>query len=175
MIGYRFHHLHRNWPTQPETGTWLWIWNADKIPPHIAISNEKQYFSLTFKECEIAKSVSGMIRKAKRARIPLVLVDLSAVAIQADFRSSFQQYERAVANQSTCLSPIKDVLGVSPTISQLSELLTELEQTDKLKEVFALHLADNYYGIPAYSVSDIMQRIEQLHDANRSESPLTSR
>ena len=175
MSGYRFQQLEFAWPEQLTAGMWLWVWNADKIPPHLAVSTGDSYFSLTYKDCEIAKSVKAMVRKAKRAKIPLVLIDLSFIEPQHDFTAIFQQYEGAAINRVTCLTPIKQVFGFPETIGQLSELLTELERTGKLSKVFALHLTSDYHGIPAYSVSDIMQRIEQLHDANRSESPIASR
>jgi len=175
MSGFHFSDLTFSWPEKIVSGTYLWIWNADKVPPHIGISRGQNYFSLTYKQAEIQKNVTTMVRKAKRSGIPLVLVDLSEVAFQHDFTTIFQQYERAGINGATCLSPVRQVLGLSGNVKQLSHLLTEIETAGKMKQVFAIHLASAYQGIPAYAVSEIMQRIEQLHETNRSESTTASR
>jgi len=175
MIGYRFKQLEFSWPEKIVAGTYLWIWNADKVPPHIGISRGQNYFSLTYKQAEIQKSVLAMVRKAKRAGIPLVLVDLSEMAFTADFTSIFQQFKRAGWQGATCLTPVKQVIDVSPNVNQLSELLMEIEKAGNMKRVFAVHLAGDYAGIPHYTVSEILQRIEQLHEAKRSESTIASR
>jgi len=175
MNAFHFQELTFSWPDKLVSGTYLWIWNADKVPPHIGISRGQNYFSLTYKQAEIQKNVAAMVRKAKRSGIPLVLVDLSGLVFQHDFTTIFQQYERAGMNGATCLSPVKQVLGISVNVKQLSELLTEIETAGKMKQVFAIHLTSAYKGIPDYTVSEIMQRIEQLHETNRSESTTASR
>jgi len=175
MSAYSFRQLIYSWPEKIVSGTYLWIWNADKIPPHIGISRGQNYFSLTYRQAEIQKSVLAMVRKARRAQIPLVLVDLSDRPFTVDFTTIFQQFERAGMNSATCLTPVKQVIGVPDSVKQLSELLMEIEKAGSMKQVFAVHLTGDYAGIPEYTVSEIMQRIEQLHEAKRSESTIASR
>jgi len=175
MSAYSFRQLIFSWPEKIVSGTYLWIWNADKIPPHIGISRGQNYFSLTYRQAEIQKSVLAMVRKARRAQIPLVLVDLSDRPFTVDFTTIFQQFERAGMNGATCLTPVKQVIGVPDSVKQLSELLMEIEKAGSMKQVFAVHLTGDYTGIPEYTVSEIMQRIEQLHEAKRSESTIASR
>lgn len=167
MSEFVFRQLTFGWPEKTTAGTYLWIWNADRIPPHIGISRGQNYFSLTYKACEIQKSVSTMIRKAKRLMIPLVLVDISDWDFRYDFTAVFNRYEKAIKGGPTCLFPVREVLGIEEDIRQLSGLLSEIQAAGKIKQVFALHLDDSYRGIPAYSVADIMERIEQLHDTHR--------
>jgi hypothetical protein len=175
MASFDFRDIAFDWPEKLTSGTFLWIWNADKVPPHIGISRGQNYFSLTFRKSEIQKSVAVMVRKAKRARIPLVLIPVSDRTFQHDFTTIFEQYERARSGGPTCLTPVKEVFGLGDGIGQLADLLTEIENCGHLKQVFAVNLDRTYRGIPDYSVTEIMARIELLHEAQRSESTLTSR
>lgn len=175
MADFTFPELTFGWPEKLSTGAWLWIWNADRIPPHIAISRGQNYFSLTYRDCEIQKNVAAMARKAKRTAIPLVLVNISDWSFERDFTAIFQQYERAKVGGPTCLTPVKEVLGLTNGVSQLAELLTEIEKHLHLKQVFAVNLSRTYRGIPNYTVSEIMSRIELLHETQRPESTIAPR
>ena len=170
MAGFKFHSPVFEWPEKIAAGTYLWIWNADKVPPHIGISRGQNYFSLTYRNCEIQKSVSGMVRKAKRAEIPLVLVAINDWEFTRDFTSVYQQYESAKAGGPTCLYPIKELFGFQSTVNQLADLLTEIENRQQLKQVFALNLKTDFRAIPDYSVEEIMARIELLHEAKRTKN-----
>lgn len=168
MAGFNFRDPVFEWPEKITAGTYLWIWNADKVPPHIGISRGQNYFSLTYRNCEIQKSVSGMVRKAKRTGIPLVLVAIHDWEFTRDFTSVFQQYETAKAGGPTCLYPIRELLGLESTAHQLADLLTEIENRQQLKRVFALNLGTDFRAIPDYSIAEIMSRIELLHEAKRT-------
>lgn len=167
MSEYTFRDIRFSEPDALSDGRWLWIWNADKVPPHIGISENDRYFSLTFRECERAIAVSKKIAQAKRAGTPLVLVKLNNEMNYNDFSTVFSSYTSAVENQTTCLKPVLEALSVPQEIPQLSALLKLLESTGNLQEVFALNLAPGYTGIPAYSVTDIVRRIEELHETDR--------
>ena len=175
MASFTFDDITFGWPEKMVAGTWLWIWNADKIPPHIGISRGQNYFSLTYRDCEIQKSVPTMVRKARRSSIPLVLVNISEWEFPRDFTTIFEQYDRAKVGGPTCLTPVKEALGLGEGIQQLAHLLIEISAAEKMKQVFAVHLERTYRGLPDYSVAEIMSRIEGLHEAQRSESTFASR
>lgn len=167
MPAFNFPELQFGWPPKMVRGTYLWIWNADKIPPHIGISRGQNYFSLTVRGTEVQKSVIAMVHKARRVEIPLVLVDISDWPIKKDFTSVFQHYHKALPEGPTCLTPLKAVLEISEPVNQLAELLTEIENRGQLKQVFAVHLTEGYRGIPDYSPEDIRSRIALLHETKR--------
>lgn len=167
MPTFNFSEMQTGWPPKMVRGSYLWIWNADKIPPHIGISRGQNYFSLTFRSAEIQKSVIAMVRKARRAEIPLVLIDISDWPFKKDFTSVFQQFEKAMPEGPTCLSPLKEVLEINERVKQLAELLTEIEKRGHLKQVFAVHLGEGYRRLPDYSPEDIRSRIALLHETKR--------
>ena len=175
MAEFIFKQLQYDWPTKWVSGTYLWIWNPDKIPPHIGISRGQNYFSLTYRQSELQKNVQSLVRKTKRGKLPLVLVDLSDWSFQLDFTTVFQQFECAKEGVATCLTPIKAIMGMGDEILQLADLLKEIERRGKLKQVFAVNLETTYRGILDYSVDEIMRAIKELHEAKRSESTITSR
>lgn len=166
MAGFHFKSLNREWPSKMTNSNWLWIWNADKIPPHIGISIQKDYFSLTYKMAEFKQTLS-MIKKAKRSAIPLLLVQIDDAFIQADATTSFQQYSKAKVGGPTCLTPIKQLLGEGEQVNQLAELLLSIEKRQNGLNVFALHLKEDYKQLPNYTVEEIMKRIGELNDPKR--------
>jgi hypothetical protein len=127
MAGFHFKSIIREWPTKMTTSNWLWIWNADKTPPHIGISVRKDYFSLTYKMAEFKQTLS-MIKKAKRSAIPLLLIQIDDELIHEDPTTSFQQYSNAKVGGPTCLTPIKQLLGEGEDVKQLAELLLTIEK-----------------------------------------------
>lgn len=147
-------------------GNFIWVWNADKIPPHLGFSAGKTYYSLTFRKNE-CKSVVGMIRKANRLKIPILFIEVSDSWMLKPVEEVFFNYTKAEAGVNTCLTPIREILGMDETIQQLANLLTELEHRTKRLSVFALHLTESYSELPEYSVSDIITRIEELNHAKR--------
>lgn len=166
MAKFTFKTIQFSKPNSLGEASYLWVWNPDRIPPHLGFSTGKNYYSLTYKANEI-KSVSGMIGKANRLKIPLLLIEITESSIKTDAAKVFQQFEKAIPGVNTCLTPIREVLGMDETIQQLANLLTELEKQNNTLAVFALHLTETYRELPEYAVSDIVSRIQELNHAKR--------
>lgn len=160
MSEFTFKSIQRELPEQLLQKSFIWIWNADKVPPHIGISTGKDYFSLTYRKSEHLQTIS-MLKKAKRSLIPVVLVEIPKEMIQSDPVLVFSGYERAV-DGITCLKPICDVMQLEG-VSQLAILLTYLESRSLLMNVNGLNLPPDYKGIPDYSMEDILKRIQDLN------------
>lgn len=160
MSEFDFKSIHRELPEQLLQKSVLWIWNADKIPPHIGISVEKEYFSLTYRKSERLLTAS-MLKKAKRSLVPLVLVEIPKELVSEEIAAVFSKYERAIGDV-TCLHPIREVMKLEQ-VSQLADLLSCLESGNLIKSVNGLNLPEDYKGIPDYSMEDILKRISQLN------------
>jgi hypothetical protein len=160
MSEFEFKSICAELPEQLLQKSFLWIWNADKIPPHIGISVEKEYFSLTYRKSEHLLTAS-MLKKAKRSMVPLVLVEIPKDLIQRDLATFFSKYERA-SGEITCMYPIREVLNLDQ-VSQLVDLLVYLESKQFIHGVNGLNLPEDYKGIPDYSMEDILSRIELLN------------
>ena len=160
MSKFEFKFIHRELPEYMLQKTFIWIWNADKIPPHIGISTGKDYYSLSYRKSEHLLTAS-MLKKAKRVAIPLVLVEIPKEMIRKDTTMIFSGYHRAT-DGITCLHPIREVMQLDQ-VNQLADLLIHLESQNLITQVNGLNLPENYRGIPAYSMEDILERIFQLN------------
>lgn len=163
--GFRFPGIIFDQPAGVSSGAYLWIWNADKIPPHVGISKGTGYFSLTVRGPEIRKNTAAMLRKAKRLKIPLVLVDISDWNLEKDPESIFLKYERVAPREATCLTPVTELMLGNTSAMQLADLLESISESGKLRNVFALHLKPEYREIPPYDFADIQSRISELNEA----------
>ncbi|MNK12903.1 hypothetical protein D3C87_309810 [compost metagenome] len=161
MSAFDFTQIHREFPENLLQKTYIWIWNADKIPPHIGISAGKEYYSLTYRKSEQLLTAS-MLKKAKRSAVPLVLVEIPSEIIKQDLNTVFKSYQRAM-NGITCLYPIREALSLGSEINQLTDLLKHLQSEKLIRNVSGANLPEAYKGIPGYSMEDILKRIEYLN------------
>lgn len=160
MSKFDFKFIHRELPDHLLQKTFIWIWNADKVPPHIGISTGKDYYSLTYRKSEQLLTAS-MLKKVKRSAVPLVLVEIPGELIRKEISSVFSKYERAI-DGVTCLYPIREIMQLEG-VSQLASLLTYLDSKQLILRVNGLNLPEDYKGIPDYSMEDILKRIEVLN------------
>ncbi len=147
--------------------SYLWIWHANKIPPHIGISTHDAYFSLKVSGKDIELPCERTLNKAISKRICLVLVELKSGIELNSLQNAFAEFENALPASSTCLSPIKNCLN-EPTIQQLSELLESLTQKNEISTVFGVNLPENYTSLPDYSIDEIQNRLLLLSHAKRN-------
>lgn len=160
MSEFNFKTIHPEFPEQMLHKSFIWIWNADKVPPHIGISSGKDYFSLTYRKSEHLLTTS-MIKKAKRSLIPLVLVEIPIEVLKSDLPVVFSKYERA-SGEITCMYPIREVMQLEG-VNQLASLLTYLDSEGLILQVSGLNLPKDYKGIPDYSIEDVLKRIRILN------------
>jgi hypothetical protein len=141
--------------------SYLWIWYADKIPPHLGISTENNYFSLKSNGKDENLPVSSIISLIKQKKIKTLAVELVSIVDLRAVVSCFDKYTEAKANKATCLWPIKDVLE-RPHPSKLEFLLDELDFEGDIKRYIGFNLDESFKGIPFYTIEDIHARLELL-------------
>ena|SRR6218665_320852 len=161
MSTFKFDSIIADFPKFEKEEVFIWVWNADKIPPHLGLSLGKNYHSLTYKGVDRFPT-GTMIRKIKRSEIPTLFIRVDAVC-DLDLNALFTSFERAKPGVTTCLSPIKEVLNISEDQKQLSSVLEVLQHNQQLREVFGTFLPSNYNHLPVYGWQDIVSRIEVLN------------
>lgn len=137
----------------------LWIWHADKVPPHVGLSFQGKYYSLKVKGKDWQVPVYRVVEAIDKKNIPSLCLVISHAA--HDPSILFEGYQRAEAGKITCLYPIREYFEL-PEVSQLSELLAHLTEVKKIQRIFGFHLPENYSGIPSYGLQHIHARLEQL-------------
>lgn len=146
-------------------GFFLWIWHADKIPPHIGCSINGAYFSLKVNGKDDKKESNNALLVIQQKKIATVLVKLKTQTNLEYVQTIFNGFEKAGRNGQTCLAPITEILGCSDSVSQLATLLKFLESKQQIESVFGLNLTTDYAGILAYTKIDIANRLRTLENA----------
>lgn len=137
----------------------IWVLNATKTPPHIGLSIENKYFSLKANGKDESIDIKNIIDLVDRKQIPTLFIELDLHLSLNEVEKSYQKFNKAGENQSTCLSPISQLVDAS-SARQLSELLQQID--GKITRVAGLNLPQDYQALPSYSIETIHQHIEDL-------------
>ena len=164
MFDFEFDHIIKDEvDLAPEQGLFLWVFHADKIPPHIGISLDGCFFSLKSSGVDIDLETSQVLRIIRNNRIPSFLIELSQKVISRHPKEVYETYSKAQAGVDTCLAPIKVILGIKNS-TKLSELLIQLKEDGNIKRVFGCNSAQKLRGIKTYSTADITNRLLHLEN-----------
>ncbi len=145
------------------SGIYLWVWHADKIPPHIGVSLGGHYFSLKSNGKDSNLPVGKVLEILTKKKIPSLLVqcDLQVESIQPFFKD----YQSADGIDITCLTPLIHLVFNDNRKITLHVLLDNLFQANKIKSIYAVHLTEDYKGLEEYDREVINQRIKNLKNA----------
>lgn len=166
MSEFRFNSIVAlDFPSTLQDGFFLWIWYADKIPPHIGCSTQGRYYSLKVNGKDENIHIEKVFLLIQNKKIPAVFVKLKREIDSSLLSEVYTRFSKAEITKNTCLTPITDLLNCPPNILQLSELLKYLTKCGEIDTVFGLNLNEDYIGIPDYNQSDIENRLRKLENA----------
>ncbi len=150
-------------------GTFLWIWNVYSVPPHVGLSSMGKYFSLKANRKECGLDTSSCVEFINQRLMPTIFVQVSPrmQLTLSDVQSVFDNYFSMELNQSTCLSPISELMKVPADVRQLAQLLTYLKSNNYLEAFFSLNLRGSVFDLPKYDFNDIQNHIFELKNARR--------
>ena len=147
-----------------DKGFYLWIWYADKIPPHIGCSIHGNYYSLKVNGNDEGLLTSKVVSVIENKKIPSVFVQLKKDFNPSEIKTVFSKYQLAESTKNTCLTPITELFQCSDSIFQLSELLKNLKERGEIETVFGLNLTEDYRNLPNYTQDDITSRLLKLEN-----------
>lgn len=153
--------------TRFEDGFFLWIWHANKIPPHIGCSINGKYFSLKVKGKDNGIDSFKAFQLIQKKSVPTLFVELNQSINASYVQEVFDGYQHAEPQIATCLTPISQLFNCLTNVKQLSELLKYLQDRNKIEKVFGVNLDNDYRGILNYSQEDITNRLQKLKDVKR--------
>lgn len=161
MFDFEFDHiLDVNSPIAFKSGVFLWVFHANKIPPHIGISKDGMFFSLKSSGVDMDLDTNKVFLTIQRKQIPSFIVEISCEQA-IELRSEFSKYSKTEVGKSTCLTPVKNVLNYSDAL-KLSELLNYLASNNRLQRVHRLNGASEMKGILKYDTDKITDRLLAL-------------
>lgn len=144
-------------------GLFLCVLHADKIPPHIGISINGLYYSLKAKGKDIALPVNEVFKVVERKKIATLFIDVKADISKMEIETVFSEFDKAIAYQTSCLSPLKQLFQLGSNVQKLSDFLLEIDQKKMIGSVNGLFIPSGYTQIPDYDVKEIHDRLEKLN------------
>ncbi|MFO0494985.1 MAG: hypothetical protein ACK50Y_05595 [Flavobacteriia bacterium] len=145
-------------------GSYLWIWYADKIPPHIGFSIDGNYYSLKYNGKDFGLKYDKALHVIHSRRIPSLFIKINGLISKQDVIERYGAYSSAKVEKATCLTPLNFLFGF-PDCAQLSELLGCLQGENLIQQVAGMYLPLDYKGIPKYGIDEIQNRLRTLEDA----------
>ena len=139
----------------------LWVWHADKIPPHIGFSIGDNYYSLKANGKDENVALDKIISIIQRKKIKTLSFVLNLKLELSDLKNIYSAYETTIPGEITCLTPIKKIVGNSIAM-KLTELLEDLYSKEMIHKVYGYNVDDSFEGLCNYSVSEIHSRLEKL-------------
>lgn len=153
---------------QIEHGIFLWISHADKIPPHIGISLDGNYFSLKVSGKDDT-TYEKILRTIHLNKVPSVVLKLNETSFEDNrFTSIKSEYTSINQEIKTCLIPILDLFKIKEKPFLLHDFLTYLQDKNQIIGYFSLNLPANFTGIKKYSLEDVTMHLNKLKHAERS-------
>ena len=144
------------------TGCYLCIWHANKIPPHIGILIDGSYFSLKVKGKDTAIPVNEILKIINRKSICALFVEVQREVVKSHIFEVFSKYSNAEAYKFSCLTPITEVFDTNQNVHLLADLLNSFKEKNQIGKVFGLNLALDFGGIPMYGKEEIEARLKAL-------------
>ncbi|XOV68193.1 MAG: hypothetical protein ACFHU9_03265 [Fluviicola sp.] len=142
---------------------YLWVIHADKVPPHLGISDGHQFFSLKANGKDEGIPVFKITPVLRKKEIATVFYDIAPNAVVNAPDSIFSRFERTVPGEITCLEPLKQVFNDSES-TWLKELLSRLEARECIRNSYGWQLPEGFSQIPDYNPEDIHNRLRKLQD-----------
>lgn len=144
-----------------ENGAFLWVFHANKVPPHIGISINGKFYSLKSNGTDKRLDTKKIESLIKSKEIGSFIIELKPIIKGGVLDEIFEFYSQTKAGETTCLTPIKDLFQL-PESNKLSELLASLKHQNKLGTAYRFNLAESVTGIRKYESTDVLNRLIQL-------------
>ncbi len=141
----------------------LWVWHADKIPPHLGLSVEGRYFSLKANGKDFMTEIDAVLQIISKKKIKTLCFELKSTLNVQDLANSFNKYNTTIPFEVTCLLPIQEVLN-SYFSKQLVDLLVDLDDKKQVNRVFGFNIPIEFDSISEYTTDDIHARLKKLKE-----------
>lgn len=141
----------------------LYIFHANKIPPHIGLSKDNKFFSLKAKGVDLGLDSFKINHIILKKQIPTLIVALNGVSTDQNLLNEiFSSYGEGLQSGKTCLNPIDQVLFNHIKHEKIGDLLKTLFENKMNLIFYGVNLPESFKGIFNYSKNDIEKRIFEL-------------
>jgi len=149
------------------TGTFLCLFGTDKIPPHLGLIVNGEYYSTSAKGSRVGEKIELILRRVNQSLIPSLFIQLDIEENIPKLVSIFNKYPKLKESQ-TCLLPIKDYIdSVGENVSSANfvfELIPILNERKLILNAYSLYMKELSFELAIYSKEDIANRIVKLQE-----------
>ena len=143
-----------------QNGTYVWVINYPKIPPHLGLSIDGMYYSVTTETVQLHKPIHSLIRlfEAKKKPVFFVKFELNTLS---DKRLE-EVFTMTLDKGATCIEPINTLLFNDRFAFQtIGELLNHLEQLNRIRSIHVQdYLNSECVGVLSYTKNDVINFIQ---------------
>ncbi|HTL82897.1 MAG TPA: hypothetical protein VL651_14385 [Bacteroidia bacterium] len=155
------------------SGTYIVLFHATRIPPHLLVVHEGRSWDLSVKGNASGVPIETLSAFIERKNVQCLFIewktgrnDLSSI-----LNPHFCKYEKIIPGKTTCLFPIRDVAAElhgaeMKNARYIFELLPMLHEANVLGDSFALHippdhLTDGAFDLLTYSEEELQASIAE--------------
>ena len=147
----------------PDHKRLLYIFHANKIPPHIGWSENNTFYSLKATGLDIGLDTNKINHIVLKKKIPTLIVEIvDFVQNEHNTKNIFRSYGEGLDKGKTCLNPIDEVLFNQVKHDKIGDLLETLLDMRMNLVFYGVNLPQSFQGILEYSKDDIEKRIFEL-------------
>jgi hypothetical protein len=141
----------------------LYIFHANKIPPHIGWSLNNKFYSLKAKGVDLGLDTLKINHIILKKQIPTLIIAIDDIAVDENLINKvFSSYGEGLQIGKTCLNPIDEVFFNEVKHEKIGDLLQTLIENKMNLTFYGLNLPDSFQGIFNYSKNEIEKRIFEL-------------
>lgn len=147
----------------PKHNNLIYIFHANKIPPHIGWSEENKFYSLKATGTDLGLDTFKINHLIIKKKIPTLIIELNDLEYcERNAHEIFLKYGTGLSKGKTCLNPIDKLLFNEVRHEKIGELLQSLIQNRMKLTFYGANLPTSFQGISNYSRIDIENRIFEL-------------
>lgn len=154
----------------PQKGVFLWLLKVDRIPPHLGLSVDGSYYSITIKGSEIALNLESEEQKWSKRGLPRIAIELAIEAPSFELLEQVFEASTLRSAAKSCLIPVLHLLSFSiPEIGRyktVHELINRLQSLELIKAYFGSNvkpwLTDGMFHLKHYTSDDVQAYIHTL-------------
>jgi hypothetical protein len=155
-------------------GVYICLLHVKRVPPHIGLVVDGNYHSLSIKGIETHVSVAALLKTIHLQKIEAVLLEVephpvfSTDHLNSIFIEILHKNPRIIANDVTCLTPIRDFLNEfyglnSPSKDMIYDVLKRMSANNFILRAYSLNLSleNGKLEIPVYTQEELGKKINE--------------
>ena len=155
-----------------QTGLYIVIINASKVPPHIGLIIDNKYHSLNIKGRDINKPIDIVLKTLNQKNITSLFIKIkqqhkiNAEGLSVNFINQLNRFTSVEAGGATCFSPIKlffeeEYSVPMEDVTYFYEMIPKLYSMSLIENISSLLIDSKEFQLPVYNKEQLYSGIQQ--------------